>query len=56
MSSGSKRKKFGAEFVREGLDGLISAMSCRSTAGTTPAIEDPTLNDAITLFEFHATT
>ncbi|XP_074348745.1 uncharacterized protein LOC141687391 [Apium graveolens] len=34
-SSGSKRKKSGAEYVREGLDDLVVAMSCRSTQTTT---------------------
>ncbi|XP_074375365.1 uncharacterized protein LOC141717156 [Apium graveolens] len=43
-SSGQKRKKSGAEFVREGLDGLVAAMSCKSTAVST---EDRTLDKAI---------
>lgn len=29
-SSGSKRKKFGVEYVREGLDRIVAAMSSRS--------------------------
>lgn len=49
-SSGSKIKKSGAEFVREGLDGLVAAMSCRKPAATA-ANEDPTLNEAIMLID-----
>lgn len=50
LSSGSKIKKLGAEFVQEGLDGLVATMFCRNTAGT--ANEDSTLNEAITLIDY----
>ncbi|KAL8101099.1 L10-interacting MYB domain-containing protein-like [Apium graveolens] len=47
-SSGQKRKKSGAEFVREGLDGLVAAMSCKSTAGSA---EDRSLDEAIAVLD-----
>lgn len=49
-SSVSKRKKSRAELVGEKLDGLVVAMSCRSTTATA-ASEDPTLNEAIILID-----
>lgn len=49
-SSGSKRKKSGAEYVREGLDGILQAMSSRSTS-TTAANEDASLNEAVDLLD-----
>ncbi|XP_074335525.1 uncharacterized protein LOC141672762 [Apium graveolens] len=47
-SSGQKRKKSGAEFIREGLDGLLVVMSCKSTASSA---EDRTLDEAIAVLD-----
>ncbi|XP_074373616.1 uncharacterized protein LOC141713958 [Apium graveolens] len=47
-TSGQKKKKSGAEFVREGLDGLAVAMSCKSTAGSA---EDRNLDEAIVVLD-----
>ncbi|KAK1378286.1 hypothetical protein POM88_025030 [Heracleum sosnowskyi] len=49
-SSGSKRKRSGAEFVREGLDSLTAAMSYRSTQ-TSAATDDAALNAAVDLLD-----
>ncbi|KAK1352428.1 hypothetical protein POM88_053367 [Heracleum sosnowskyi] len=49
-SSGTKRKKSGAEFVRVGLDSLVAAMSYRSTQSTA-ATDDAALNAAVDILD-----
>ncbi|KAK1385020.1 hypothetical protein POM88_022755 [Heracleum sosnowskyi] len=49
-SSGTKRKKSRAEFVRAGLDSLATAMSYRSTQSTA-ATDDATLNATVDILD-----